>query len=75
MSLLERPKDGGRATIERLNVRVRWYHVPLVVSTFLICFYLVTLLTSLFIPLNETVYGEAQTEFTGGMRRGGAEYR
>ncbi len=74
MSLLERPKDGGRATIERLNVRVRWYHVPLVVSTFLICFYLVTLLTSLFIPLDVTVYGEAQTEFTGQTRRGGAEY-
>lgn len=74
MSPLVRPKDCGRATIERLNVRVRWYHVPLVVSTFLICFYLVTLLTSFFVPLDVTFYGEAETEFTGETRRGGVEY-
>jgi hypothetical protein len=61
----------GRAAIERLNTPVRWYHVPIVVITFLICFYLVTLLASLFIPLDVTFYGETQTEFTGETRRGG----
>jgi hypothetical protein len=75
MSPLAPPKDCGQATIETLNVRVRWYHIPLVVSTFLICFYLVTLLTSLFIPLGLTFYGEAQTEFTRETGRGGADYR
>ncbi len=65
MSPLAYPQDSGRPTIKRLNERVRWYHIPLVVSTFLICFYLVTWLTSLFIPLDVTFYGGAETEFTG----------
>ncbi len=71
MSLLERPKDTGRATIERLNVRVRWYHILVVVSAFLICFYLVTLLTLVFIPLDVTFYGEPQTQFSGETPQGG----
>ncbi len=73
MSPLARPRD-CRATIKRLSVRIRWYHVPLVVSTFFICFYLVTLLTSLLVPPDVTFYGEAQTEFTSLPRRRGVEY-
>jgi hypothetical protein len=41
---------------DRLRVRIRWYHIPIAVAVFLFCFYLTTLITSLFIPLHVTLY-------------------
>jgi hypothetical protein len=39
---------------DRLRVRIRWYHIPIVIAVFLFWFYLTTLITSLFIPLDVT---------------------
>ena len=61
------PEITRRTLIERLRVRVRWYHIPLAVSAFVFWFYLITVITSLLIPLDVTFYGDSQIEFTGEM--------
>ena len=59
------PGIARRTLMERLKVRVRWYHIPLAVSAFVFWFYLITAITSLLIPLDATFYGHSQIEFTG----------
>lgn len=45
-------------------MRVRWYHVPLAVSAFVFWSYLITIITSLLVPLDVTFYGHSQVELT-----------
>jgi hypothetical protein len=61
------PGTAQRTLMDKLRVRVRWYHIPLAVSAFVFWFYLITVITSLLVPLDVTIYGDSQIEFTGEM--------
>ena len=59
------PGIARRTLMDRLRLRVRWYHIPLAASAFVFWFYMITVITSLLIPLDVTFYGNSQIEFIG----------